>query len=118
MTLRRGAAGAGLLGAAIVAAWLFAGHHRDAAKMSSRPDDVPQPALEAVVHPNVAPVAVSNPVPLPWKVTPGNSPPLPAGQVPAWVVGPPAPDPNMHMPPAPVMPPDPETSAPEIAQAR
>lgn len=59
-----------------------------------------------------APVELTDATP-PWQTTPENSPPLPAGYVPAWVVKPPAPDPNGALP-EPVEPPDPLTTPPPM----
>src|SRR5262245_45644648 len=59
------------------------------------------------------------PVPLPkemppWEATPENSPPVPEGHIPAWVVKPPPPDPNLKPPPPPKEPPDPMTYTPPM----
>jgi hypothetical protein len=61
------------------------------------PTPASAPALTAPVHENLAPVAEPDQV-KPWEATRENSPPVPAGQIPAWVVRPPAPDPAMPMP--------------------
>jgi hypothetical protein len=105
---------AGLLGAGVLAAWLMAGHRQQHAASGPGRGELSPATPGAVVHPNVAPVAVSNPVP-PWQATRASSPRVPQGQVPAWVVRPPAPDPDMHMPAAPVPPSDPQTTAAPMA---
>lgn len=50
----------------------------------------------------------------PWEVTKDSSGPLPPGQVPAWIVRPPPPDPSAPAPPAPIEPPDPATHTPPM----
>jgi hypothetical protein len=53
-------------------------------------------------------------VPPPWEATPDNSPPVPKGQIPAWVVKPPRPDPTLQPPPVPHPPPDPAVFQPPM----
>lgn len=81
-----------------------------------RPLRPPHPPVRSV-HADLS--APGTPVPLPpeispWEATPDNTPPLPEGQVPAWEVKPPPPDPSVPPPPAPREPPDPASYRPPM----
>jgi hypothetical protein len=103
--------GGGILAAGGLAFYLLVLRQPTGAEAIESP--LPGATSTAPVHANVAPVAVPGRV-APWEATRENTPPVPAGQVPAWQVRPAAPDPTMHMPAAPVAPPDPQTTTPPM----
>lgn len=102
-----------VLATGVLAAWFITTSHRKSRTTDPESEEPAALASSEVVRPNAAPVAVSHQVP-PWAATRENSPSVPAGQIPAWVARPPAPDLAMHLPAAPVAPPDPQATTPPM----
>ena len=93
-----GVIAAAAIAVGVVVGLTLAGLHHSRAPKDRSPSTgwrldypVPEPATAAVGN--------EGPRIPPWEATPENTPDVPEGHIPAWVVKPPPPDPNMPAPP-------------------